>query len=324
MWDMVKGDSVLDRFKLIKAAGFDGVEMNSPNGPPNDQIKQAAQETGVLIEGMVDSDHWKITLSPPNPDVRDSGLKALEQALRDCKELGGTSVLLVPGVVNANVSYDDCYQRSQEQIRKAIPLARDLGVKIAIEDVWNDFLLSPLEAARYVDEFDAPDAVGWHMDIGNVMAFAYPEQWIKILGKRIVKLHAKGFSRKKFSEEGRYKAFDVKLDEGDIDWKAVMAARSMRFLTRPGCAPKFPGADWKNLRTSASGWIKSWRCKTIQNRKRKTGNAKRKIVFAIPVLRLIFSNPTPQTADRPNTIHSAHSIDSGTCSMSHRHRHRRL
>ena len=224
MWDMVKGGSVLDRFKLMKAAGFDGVEMNSPNGPPNDEIKKAAAETGVLIEGMVDSVHWRITLSHPNPEVRESGLKALEQALRDCKDLGGTSVLLVPGVVNANVSYDECYQRSQEQIRKAIPLARELGVKIAIEDVWNDFLLSPMEAARYVDEFDAPDAVGWHMDIGNIMAYGYPEQWIKILGKRIVKLHAKGFSRKKMDAEGRYKAFDVKLDEGDINWKAVMAA----------------------------------------------------------------------------------------------------
>jgi hexulose-6-phosphate isomerase len=225
MWDMIQGgNSVLEKFRMLKDAGFDGVEMNSPNGPPNDEIKRACDQTGILVEGMVDSVHWKITLSHPNPEVRAGGLKALEQALRDCKELGGTSVLLVPGVVNADVTYDQCYQRSQEEIRKAIPLAQELGVKIAIEDVWNDFLLSPLEAARYVDEFNNPAAVAWHMDIGNVMAYGYPEQWIHILGPRIVKLHVKEFSRTKMNREGRWKGFDVKLGEGDINWKAVMSA----------------------------------------------------------------------------------------------------
>jgi hexulose-6-phosphate isomerase len=225
MWDMIQGgNSVLEKFRLLKDAGFDGVEMNSPNGPPNDDIKRACDQTGILIEGMVDSVHWKITLSHPNPEVRAGGLKALGQALRDCKELGGTSVLLVPGVVNADVTYDQCYQRSQEEIRKAIPVAQELGVKIAIEDVWNDFLLSPLEAARYVDEFNNPAAIAWHMDIGNVMAYGYPEQWIHILGHRIVKLHVKEFSRNKMNREGRFKGFDVKLGDGDINWKAVMSA----------------------------------------------------------------------------------------------------
>ena len=97
------------------------------------------------------------------------------------------------------------------------------AVKIAIEDVWNDFLLSPMEAARYVDEFKTP-AVGWHMDLGNVAAYGYPEQWVKILGKRIVKLHVKEFSRKKMNEEGKGKGFGVKLGEGDINCKAVMHA----------------------------------------------------------------------------------------------------
>jgi len=224
MWDMIKGaHSVLEKFKILKEAGFDGVEMNSPGGPPNDEIKKACAQTGILIEGMVDSVHWKQTLSDPDPEVRAIGVKALEQALRDCKELGGTSVLLVPGVVNPRISYDQCYERSHAEISKVVPLAQDLGVKIAIEDVWNDFLLSPLEAARFVDSFNSP-AVGWHMDIGNVMRWGYPEQWIRILGKRIVKLHVKGFSRKKMYDEGLGKGFDVQLDEGDIDWPAVMRA----------------------------------------------------------------------------------------------------
>ena len=224
MWGMIKaGKTVREKFQVLKEAGFDGVEMDSPGGPPNDEIVKAAHDTGILIEGVVDSVHWNQTLSHGNPAVRAAGLKALETALRDCKAQGGTSVLLVPGVVNAQVSYDECYERSQIEIRKAIPLAEELGVKIAIEDVWNDFLLSPMEAARYVDEFKSA-AVAWHMDLGNVAAYGYPEQWVKILNKRIVKLHVKEFSRKKMNAEGKGKGFSVKLGEGDINWKAVMHA----------------------------------------------------------------------------------------------------
>lgn len=224
MWGMIKaGKTVLEKFQILKEAGFDGVEMDSPGGPPNDEIVKAAHDTGILIEGVVDSVHWNQTLSHGNPAVRAAGLKALQTALRDCKAMGGTSVLLVPGVVNAQVSYDECYERSQAEIRKVIPLAEDLGVKIAIEDVWNDFLLSPMEAARYVDEFKSP-AVAWHMDLGNVAAYGYPEQWVKILNKRIVKLHVKEFSRTKMNKEGKGKGFSVKLGDGEINWKAVMHA----------------------------------------------------------------------------------------------------
>jgi L-ribulose-5-phosphate 3-epimerase len=224
MWDMIKGGkTVLERFQMLKQAGFDGVEMNSPGGPPNPEIKEACAQTGIVIEGMVDSVHWLQTLSDPAPSIRAKGLSALEHALRDCKELGGTSVLLVPGVCNERAGYDDCYRRSQGEIRKALPLARELGVKIAVENVWNHFLLSPLEAARYIDEFEDP-AIGWHMDIGNIVAYGYPEQWIRILGKRILKLHAKDFSRKQMNDQGLWSGFKVKLGDGDVDWPAVTKA----------------------------------------------------------------------------------------------------
>jgi L-ribulose-5-phosphate 3-epimerase len=132
-------------------------------------------------------------------------------------------VLLVPAVVTQEVAYNDAYTRSQAEIRKAVPLAEELGVKIACENVWNHFLLSPLEAARYVDEFNSP-AVGWHFDVGNILNYGWPEQWIRILGPRIQKLHIKEFSRDKRDKEGLWKGFDVKLLEGNNDWPAVMKA----------------------------------------------------------------------------------------------------
>jgi L-ribulose-5-phosphate 3-epimerase len=225
MWGMIASrGSVLEKFQMLKEAGFDGVELDSPQRIPNSEFKAAMEKTGILVEGMVDSVHWTKTLSDPDASVRAFAVESLKTALRDCKELGGTSVLLVPGVVNKKVTYADCYKRSQEEIRKAIPTARELGVKIAVEDVWNHFLLSPMEAARYIDEFEAPDAIGWHFDIGNIIAYGWPEQWIQVLGKRIVKLHLKEFSRKKQNEEGMAKGFGVELLQGDNDWPTVMKA----------------------------------------------------------------------------------------------------
>jgi len=249
--DMVKGGSSLkDKFQMLRDAGFDGVEMVYPGGPPVDEVLKACEQTGLLIEGIIDSVHWRLTLGDPAPGVRKVGLDALMEALRTCKAIGGTSVLLVPGVVNAKISYDQCYERSQAEIRKALPLAKELGVKIAVEDVWNDFLLSPLEAARYVDEFNDPEAIGWHMDLGNVMAYGYPEQWVHILGKRIVKLHAKEFSRKKMNEEGKGKGFNVKLGDGDINWTAVMHALDAIPYTTWMCA-EVPGGGPEELKDIA-------------------------------------------------------------------------
>jgi L-ribulose-5-phosphate 3-epimerase len=224
MFSMVEGDAPLvEKFHLIKAVGFDGVEMDSPGKFDTLEVLKARDATGLDIPGVVDSIHWRQTLSDPNPAVRARGLEGLQTALRECKLYGGSSVLLVPAVVNKEVSYLDAYQRSQAEIRKALPLAEELGVQIAIENVWNQFLLSPLEAQRYVDEFNSP-WIGWHLDVGNIINFGWPEQWVQILGKRIVKLHIKDFSRKKRDEEGLWAGFKVNLWEGDCDWPAVMQA----------------------------------------------------------------------------------------------------
>jgi hexulose-6-phosphate isomerase len=171
----------------------------------------------------MNSAHWSSPLSDPNPEVRARGMEGLKTALRDAKKLGCSSVLLVPAVVKKDVSYADAYTRSQAEIRKVVPLAEELGVTIAIENVWNQFLLSPLEAARYVDEFNSP-RVGWHFDVGNLVNYGWPEQWIRILGKRIAKVHVKEFSRSKRDKEGLWKGFEVELLAGDCDWPAVMKA----------------------------------------------------------------------------------------------------
>jgi len=222
MWATIglKG-SVLEKMKALKEAGFEGVEMMSHMD--QDEVLRARDETGLIIPSVCGSQHWAKPLSHPDPKVRAEGLEALRQTLRDGKRYGATSVLLVPAVVSKEVSYTEAYERSQAEIRKAIPLAQELGVKIACENVWNQFLLTPLEAARYVDEFESP-FMGWHFDVGNSLNYGWPDQWIRILGKRIQKLHIKEFSRKKRDNEGLWKGFQVAYLEGDNDWPAIMKA----------------------------------------------------------------------------------------------------
>lgn len=246
MWATVglKG-SVLENMQAIKNAGFDGVEMMSHMD--QEEVLKARDQTGLVIPSVCGRDHWGKPLSDPNPTVREAGLEALKQTLRDAKRYGATSVLLVPATVTAEVSYADAYTRSQAEIRKAIPLAEELGVKIAIENVWNQFLLSPLEAARYIDEFKSP-AVGWHFDIGNVITYGWPEQWIQILGKRIQKLHIKEYSRKKRDNEGLWKGFQVPFLEGDNNWPAIMQALDNIGYTGWGIAEQGGGDSPEGLK----------------------------------------------------------------------------
>ena len=222
MWGCVGGQmSAMDKFRMVKAAGFEGIEIDS--GMDRVEVIKARDATGLMIPSVVCSTHWSKPLSDPDPTVRQAGLDGLKTALHDGKAYGSSSVLFVPAIVNKAVPYDQAYIRSQAEIRKVVPLAEELGVKIAIENVWNNFLLSPLEAARYIDEFNSP-AMVWHFDIGNCVNNGWPEQWIHILGKRIHKLHIKEYSRKKRDAEGLWKGFEVEYMEGDVDWPKVMQA----------------------------------------------------------------------------------------------------
>src|SRR5262249_279174 len=143
------------------------------------------------------------------------GLEGLQRALKDAKRYGATSVLLVPGVVNKDVSYDDCFKRAVAGIKKAVPLAEELGIKIAVENVWNNFITKPEQAKEFLDAVDSPH-VGWHFDVGNAVRFSPPEEWIPVIGKRILKLHVKEYSK--------IEGFKVKLLEGDNKWPAIMKA----------------------------------------------------------------------------------------------------
>lgn len=211
---LMKG-KVQETFQFLKDAGFEGVELISPNDLDVNEVIGARDKTGLVIHGVSGGRHWQEPLSHPDPAVVERGMAAIRQEFLDCKAYGGTTVLVVPAVVNKDVSYRDAYKRSQAAIRKLIPDAEKAGIKIAIEEVWNKFLLSPPEFARYIDEFESP-WVGAYFDVGNVVEFGYPQEWIRELGKRILKIHIKEYKKEK--------RFDYLLGEGEIDWPEVRKA----------------------------------------------------------------------------------------------------
>lgn len=207
---------ILPHFELLKSAGFDGVELISPNKLDRDEVLRARDKTGLVIHGVSGSVHWGAPLSDPDSSVVERGLDAVRKEFDDVKAYGGTTVLLVPAVVNKKVNHEQAWARSQEHIKKLLPDAEKHGIKIAIEEVWNKFILTPPEMAHYVDAFQSP-WVGAYFDVGNIVEYGYPEQWIRTLGSRILKIHIKEYAKPK--------RFDYALGEGgEIDWKEVRKA----------------------------------------------------------------------------------------------------
>jgi hexulose-6-phosphate isomerase len=205
--------TVLEKFKALKAAGFEGVEPMSHMN--QDEVLKALEETGLKAASVCCNTHWRQPLSHPDEGTRRVAVEGVQQALKDAKRYGATSILLVPGQVNKDATYDECWKRSITEIRKVIPLAKELDVKIAIENVWNDFITTPEQAKAYLDEIDSPH-VGWHFDIGNCLRYSPSETWIPVLGKRILKLHIKEYSK--------LKRWNVHFFEGDNNWPAIMKA----------------------------------------------------------------------------------------------------
>ena len=207
-----------DRFKLARDVGFEVAQVpTEPDAEKAEELKKAAESAGIRIDSVMNMDHWKYPLSSSDRAAVDKGLGGMRTSLHNAKLWGADVVLLVPAVVDAKTSYHDAWARSQKEIRTLIPLAEELKVVIGIEEVWNKFLLSPLEMAKYIDEFQSPWIKAW-FDVGNVVLYGYPQDWIHTLGRRIVKAHLKDFKRK---EDGY--AW-MNLGDGDVDWGAVRQA----------------------------------------------------------------------------------------------------
>jgi len=222
---MLPNDMPLDdRFKLAKDCGFEAIECpTQPDAEKAEAFRKAAQASGLKIHSVMNQAHWEFPLSSSKPEVVERSMQGMVASLENAERWGADTVLLVPAVVNPDTSYAQAWERSQAQIRKLIPIAEKRKVIIGIEEVWNKFLLSPLEMARYVDDFQSP-WIRAYFDVGNVVLYGYPQDWIRTLGKRIVKLHIKDFSFKRDSGLKKNVADWVPLREGEINWKEVHRA----------------------------------------------------------------------------------------------------
>lgn len=210
-----------ERFQLALDVGFEGIEVGTiTDAGVAAEIKEASAKTGLRIHSVMNADHWQFPLSSADPGVVGKSVAGMEASLHNAKLWGADSVLLVPAVVNPETSYKDAWTRSQKVIKERIlPLAQELKVVIGIEEVWNKFLLSPLEMARYVDEFASP-WVKAYLDVGNMLFYGYPQDWVRTLGTRISRVHIKDFKLDR--SEG---AFSWKnLGEGDVNWPEVRKA----------------------------------------------------------------------------------------------------
>ena len=207
-----------ERFKMARDVGFEVIQApTEPDERKAEEIKKAAEGAKIRIDSVMNMDHWKYPLSSADPAVVAKSLAGMRTSMRNAKLWGCDAVLLVPAVLDPKTSYRDAWTRSQKQIRTLLPMAEELKVVIALEEVWNKFLLSPVEMARYIEEFHSPWIKAW-FDVGNVMFYGYPQDWIRTLGKSIYKVHLKDFKRKESGFEW------VNLGDGDVDWPAVRQA----------------------------------------------------------------------------------------------------
>ncbi len=238
----VKG-SLTEKFAAAKAAGFGAIELNAP-GFNIDEVNTAVKESGLPVDGSVCAGHWQVSHTDADPAVRVRALDTLKEALRTTSAVGGKTVLLVVGR-GADGTEEECWKRSIENISKAIPLAAELGIAIAIENVWNQFCYdheggsdqTADKFVKYVDELNSP-FVGMQFDIGNHWKYGSMGDWIRTLGKRIVKLDVKGFSR----AQNKF----TKIGEGDLDWLDVRKALT-EINFHGWCAAEVGGGDAARL-----------------------------------------------------------------------------
>jgi L-ribulose-5-phosphate 3-epimerase len=209
------------RFAMASDAGFQAIEMQTiTRAEEAAEIREEAKKAKLRIHSVMNTDHWRYPLSSTDPDAVNRSVACMETSLRNAALWGASAVLLVPAVVDKTTSYRDAWTRSQQVIRtRLLPLAQELKVTIAVEEVWNKFLLSPLEFVRYVEEFESP-RVKAYFDVGNVVFYGYPQDWIRTLGARIAKVHIKDFQLDR--PNGRFAWRNI--GDGDVDWQEVRRA----------------------------------------------------------------------------------------------------
>ncbi len=230
---------LLEKFRMLKRAGFEGVEPSNAEIP--EDVMKARDETGLHIASMSCGGSSRLFASALAP-VRAKAVAEIHTALRNAKRYGARSILIVPGTVDETTTYRQNWDRCAESIKACVAVAEETGVKMAIENVWNNFLQSPMECVQFIDQFGS-DKVAMHFDIGNMMFLGWPEQWIAIIGRRIACVHIKEYSRKKMMEEGKRKGFEVDYLEGDNNWPAILKAlRDVAFdgwaIVEPAYRPK--------------------------------------------------------------------------------------
>ena len=212
----LEGMSHREGLQIHKEAGFDGEEiLQFETMAEAEEVARLAQDIGLEIHSVMGGTHWQLPLSSPDEEVRTKGVEDMKNCLKMAGTTGADTVLLVPGVVNEDVSYDTAYEISLKSIAELVPTAEEVNVTICVENVWNKFLLSPLEMRDFIDQLNHP-LVQAYFDVGNVLLYGYPHHWIQILGSRIKKVHIKDF-------DVNTKQF-VGLLEGSVDYPRVIKA----------------------------------------------------------------------------------------------------
>ena len=233
IWSFPQG-TVKDSLTLAKKAGFDGVEL-ALNGEGElsmtsteseiKQVKTMADDLGLALYSLSCGLCWDYRLSDDDPAIRQKAKDMIKKQLETAKILGADTILVIPGVVNVSfsmpekkVAYDVVYNRALEGLNELKSYAEALQVNIGLENVWNKFLLSPMEMRDFIDKIGS-DYVGSYLDIGNTVYCSYPEDWVRILGNRIKKIHFKDYRE----QAGGLHGF-VDLLAGDVDYPEVMKA----------------------------------------------------------------------------------------------------
>ncbi len=211
-----EGNSIEEKLAIAKKAGFDSVEPNTIYERKTvDEFRKGAETVGIGIDAIVCDKHWSHPLSDPDPAIVKVTMDSMRTSMENAKALGGDMVLLVPAVVKSDVMYADCWTRSIHHIQELAKIAEDMDIMIGIENVWNKFLLSPLEAREYIEEINSPYVRFW-LDVGNMVLFGFPQDWIRTLDELIARVDVKDFKRDGFQF--------VNLGEGSVEWPEVMKA----------------------------------------------------------------------------------------------------